>query len=171
MRLFLYPKGGIDLDIKLGDLILVRGNEGLSYEIEWITRSPYSHVAGVVKPNELIEAQAFRKTGYQALDYYAGCADLFTCDAATDEQRLQMVANIERFIGSHYSYLLIGWELIRYAFGVMLMPKKSWDPIICSTLWVVEGYRHVGIDLCPGIRFPSPADIANSNLLRKISSY
>jgi hypothetical protein len=159
------------MEIKLADLVLVRGNEGLSYEIEWITRSPYSHVAGVVKPNELIEAQAFRKTGYQGLDYYSGCSDVFTCDIATDEQRDQIVANVERFIGSHYSYLLIVWELIRYAFGVTFMPKKSWDPIICSTLWVVEGYRSVGIDLCPGIRFPTPGDVANSKLLIKIGSY
>jgi hypothetical protein len=160
----------IELDIKLADLILVRGNEGLSYEIEWITRSPYSHVAGVVKPNELIEAQAFRKTGYQGLDFYVGCADVFTCDLATDEQRIQMVANVERYVGSHYSYLLIGWELIRYTIGILLVPVKKWEPIICSTLWA-NAYRSVGIDLCPGIRFPTPADVGNPKLLRKIGSY
>lgn len=158
------------MDIKLADLILVSGNDGLSHEIEWITRSPYSHVAGLVKPNELIEAQAFRKTGYQALDYYAGYADVFTCDIATDEQRIQMVANVESFVGSRYSLLLIGWELIRYVFGVMLMPGKSWDPIVCSVLWAVKAYRSVGIDLCPGIRFPTPGDVGNSKLLRKIGT-
>jgi hypothetical protein len=87
----------IELEIKLADLILVRGNEGLSYEIEWITRSLYSHVAGLVKPNELIEAQSFRKTEYQALDYYQGY--VFTCDWATDEQRRSSI--LLRKIGSY----------------------------------------------------------------------
>jgi hypothetical protein len=162
----------MDYEMRLGDLVLVRGTEGLSREIEWITHSPYSHVAGLVKPNELIEAQAFRRTGYQALDTYSGCADVFTCDHLTDEQRATIVAGVERYIGRRYSYLLIGWELLRYTLGTMLIPKKSWHPaVICSTLWVVEGYRYAGIDICPGIRYPSPADVGNSKSLRKVGSF
>jgi hypothetical protein len=157
------------LDIKRGDLILVRGVGLLQDVIQVVTHSPYSHMAGVVKPNELVEADALRKTGYQGLDYYAGCADVFTCDMATDEQRMRIVAYVSKYLGRRYSYLLIGWELLRYAFGVLLMPSKDWDPIICSTLWA-NAYRKAGLEPCPGIRFPTPADIANSKLLRKIGS-
>lgn len=155
------------MEMKTCDLILVRGNDGVSHEIEWVTHSPYSHLAGLVKPNELVEAQAFRKTGYQGLDYYQGCSDVFTCDIATDEQRIQMVENVERFVGSHYSYLLDAWEFARYVFGITIMPSEDWQPIICSTLWA-NTYRSVGIDLCPGIRYPTPGDVGNSKLLRKI---
>lgn len=157
------------MDIRMSDLILVHGGAEISRDIEWITHSPYSHVAGIVKPNELVEAQLFRKTGYQALDYYKGSTEVFTCDSLTELQRIQIVRYVKHLVGSHYSLLLIGWELIRYIFGPLLMPKVSWDPIICSTLWVFA-YRSVGIDLCPGIRFPSPGDVANSKLLRKIGS-
>jgi hypothetical protein len=158
------------MQIRSCDLILVRGTGILSEAIEVITHSPYSHLAGVAKPNELIEAQGFRKTGYQGLDYYSGCADVFTCDSLTDKQRVEMVANVTKFVGNHYSYLLDVWEFVRYVFGVTIMPSKDWQPIICSTLWAVKGYRHVGIDLCPGIMFPTPGDIANSKLLRKVAS-
>lgn len=159
------------MDIKPADLLLIRGEGLISDAIKDITHSPYSHLAGLVKPNELLEAQGFRRTGYQGLDYYAGCADIYTCDTLTDAEREQMVKHIQTYVGRRYSYLLIGWEFIRYTLGFMLMPDKSWDPIICSTLWAVEGYRHVGIDLCPGVRFPSPADIAESKLLRKVGSF
>lgn len=161
----------MDFKIKPADLILVRGTGIISEGIQGITNSPYSHVAGLVKLNELVEAQGGRKTGYQALDFYVGQADVYTCDELTDEQRLKIVENVERCVGHRYSYWLIGWELLRYTFGVMLIPEKQWDPIICSTLWAVEGYRKSGIDLCPGILFPSPGDVAQSKLLRKIGSF
>jgi hypothetical protein len=157
------------MDIRPADLILVRGEDLIGNTIELITHSPYSHVAGVVKPNELIEAQAFRRTGYQGLDYYDGCADVYTCDELTDEQRAQIVAGVTKYVGRHYSYLLLGWELLRYMFGFMLAPAKDWQPIICSTLWA-EAYRAAGVDLCPGVRYPTPGDVAQSGLLRKVGS-
>jgi hypothetical protein len=157
------------MEIKQADLILVRGDDLIGKTIKFITHSPYSHLAGVVKPNELIEAQGFRRTGYQALDFYAGKVDVFTCDELTDEQRTQIVAGVTRYVGRRYSYMLLGWELLRYTFGVMLMPSKDWQPIICSTLWA-DAYHAAGVDLCPGIRFPTPADVANSKLLRMVGS-
>jgi len=157
------------MQIKTSDLILVRGDGLLGNTIEVVTHSLYSHVAGLAKPNELIEAQGFRKTGYQGLDYYAGSTDVYTCDELTDEQRMLIVDNVENYIGRRYSYLLIVWEFLRYTVGLSLAPSKDWQPVICSTLWV-NVYRAVGIDLCPGIRFPTPGDIANSQLLRKVGS-
>ncbi|KIL42092.1 hypothetical protein SD70_02595 [Gordoniibacillus kamchatkensis] len=158
------------MDIRPADLILVRGEDLIGNTIELITHSPYSHVAGVVKPNELFEAQAFRRAGYQGLDFYAGRVDVFTCDELTDEQRVQIVAEVERYDGRRYSYLLLLWELVRYVFGLALLAPKDWQPVICSTLWV-RAYRKAGIDLCPGVRFPSPADMADSPKLRKVGAY
>lgn len=156
--------------IRRADLILVNGAGIISDTIERITRSPYSHVAGVVKEYELIEAQGLRKTGYQGLDFYAGAADVYTCDELTDEQRARIIANVTRCVGRRYSYLLIAWELIRYSVGVMIVPTWEWEPIVCSTLWINEGYRRAGIDPCPGIRYPTPGDIAKSPVFRKVGS-
>jgi hypothetical protein len=153
--------------MKLADLILVRGDGIVSRVIEGIIHSPYSHVAGIVKPNELIEAQGLRKVGYQALDFYAGQYDVYTCDTLTDEQRAQIVDYVTRAVDYHYDYILVAVEFVRYVFHIMLPYREPFSARICSTLWA-DAYRSVGVDLCPGIRYPSPADIAQSKLLRKI---
>ncbi|UUZ80622.1 hypothetical protein LJK88_38180 [Paenibacillus sp. P26] len=152
-----------------GDLVLIRGVTLIGDTIEFITHSPYSHLAGVVNPQQLFEAQGFRRAGYQSLIFYAGRGDVYTCDELTDCQRRRIVVAAERHAGAAYSYLLLGWELIRYVFGLTLFAPRDWHPIICSTLWA-RAYQAAGVDLCPGTRFPTPADIAASPKLRKISS-
>lgn len=154
--------------IRIGDLILVHGDGFIPREIEDVTKSSYSHVAGIVKENELIEAQSFRKTGYQALDYYQGHADVFTCDTATDRQRQLIVEYINEQIGTHYDYLLLAWEASRYLLK-WVWPYRERKRRICSTLWA-DAYRYAGIDLYPGVLYPTPSDLSNSPLLRKIGS-
>jgi hypothetical protein len=157
------------MELKPADLIFVRGIDIASRVIEEVTQSPYSHVAGLVKPNELIEANTFRKTGYQAIDSYARQADVYTCDLLTDEQRQKIVEYVTGCVGSHYDYLLLIWELTRYKLK-WLWPYHEGQNRICSTLWS-DAYRQAGVDLCPGILYPTPGDLANSKLLRKIGSY
>jgi uncharacterized protein YycO len=150
-----------------GDLLLVKGYGLIATEIECISKSPYYHVAGVVKENELIEANGFRKTGYQALDYYSGVADIYRCPSLTNEQRAFIVDYVKKEVGSRYDYLLILWEAIRYMTN-SLLPYIETQNRICSTLWA-DAYLAAGIDLCPGVKYPSPGDIAQSKSLMKIS--
>lgn len=161
--------GGETMEIRNADLILVRGTGPISRAIENVEHSPYSHVAGVVKNNELIEAEGFRKTGYQALDYYAGHADVFRCDSLTIYDRKKIRELAEKEVGGQYDFVLLFIELIRYWAGVILPYKEPPKVRICSTLWAGI-YRKAGIDLCPRIRYPSPGDIAQSKLLRKVGS-
>lgn len=155
------------MDIKLGDLILVRGTGPISRAIEEITDSPYSHAAGLVGENELIEANGFRRIGYEALHEYADVGDVFTCDTLTDEQRRKIVDYVKREVGGHYDWSLLFVELIRYALHIILPYREPASARICSTLWA-DAYRAVGVDLCPGVKYPSPADLAKSPLLRKV---
>lgn len=157
------------IDFKPADIILVCGDGPISRAIEMVEGSQYSHTAGWVKPGELIEANGFRRTGYQALDYYDGRADVFRCETLTDEQKAKIVEYAKWNVGMKYSYVLLFVELIRYWFGIWL-PFNQGVNRICSTLWA-DAYRAAGIDLCPGIKYPSPADLRNSKLLRKIGSY
>lgn len=143
--------------LKPADLILVRGSGWISHAIEDVEHSPYSHVAGLVKTNELIEAQGFRPIGYQGLDTYKGCADVYRCDEATDEQRKAIVEYVTKEVGGHYSYLLLAWEFVRYETGILL-PYNPGPNRICSYLWA-DAYRKNGLDLWPGLHFPSPADV------------
>ncbi|MHB1651681.1 MAG: hypothetical protein ACYCVD_04280 [Desulfitobacteriaceae bacterium] len=156
------------MEMRKADLILVRGRGWFSKEIEEITKSPYSHVAGIVKENELVEANGFRFPGvtYAALDYYAGRADVFTCDVLAKEQRQQITNLAISEVGDPYDYPLLFWQFFRYRFGWHL-PYREGKSRECSVLWA-EIYRNVGIDLCQGIEYPSPADLAQSKLLRKV---
>ena len=162
--------GGETMQIKPADLILVKGTDWISDTIKDVEKSPYSHLAGLVKDSELIEAQGFKRTGYQALGNYTGSADVFTCDIATDEQRREMVSRIIQACGK---------PLLAFPFALGIYPVRDWDSSpydpgpnrICSTLWIEDAYRAVGIDLCPGIKYPSPADVAQSRLLRKVGSF
>ena len=157
------------LKLQTGDIILVRGTSLLSRSIQEVEGSVYSHAAGIVKENEIIEAQGFQTTGYEAIDKYKGEGDVFTCDILTDEQRKRVVEFVEKEVGSYYDWILLILEFIRYVFHLMLPYKKIFNSHICSTLWA-DAYRSVGIDLCPGIKYPSPKDLSESGLLRKINS-
>lgn len=145
------------MDIKPGDIVAVKGTGWISEEIESITHSIYSHIAVVIKDNEIIEAEGFRKTGYNGLDAYQGMADIYTCDQATDEQRQGIVDYLKKQVGGHYSYLLLVWEYVRYKTGILL-PYDPGPNRICSYL-AADAYRKNVLNLWPGIRFPSPGDV------------
>jgi uncharacterized protein YycO len=155
------------MDLKPADLIFVRGDGLIDRIIESVTHSPYSHVAGVVKPNELVEAQGGRRTGYAALDFYAGAADIYTCDIMTDEQRKMAVEFVIREVGTRYAYGEIAWEFVHYVFHLDLPMKDSLSKFDCSQLWF-DAYKTAGINLRPDLQFVAPADLAQSPLLRKV---
>lgn len=150
------------------DLVFVHSSALLPELIEDVTGCKYYHVAGLARQNELIEAESFRKTGYRALDVYDGQADVFRCESLTSLQRQHIVQYAEEEIGTHYDYLLIVWEGIRYVLHILL-PFYEGNRRICSTLWA-DAYRSAGVELCPGIAFPSAADLAVSERLRCIGS-
>lgn len=152
-----------------GNLVFIRGTQGIAGPIKRLTNSPYTHVAGFVLPNQLIEAQSFRKTGYEEASTYAGVADVYACQQLTPAQRLGIVRQVTREIGTSYDYFLVG------LLGITLLLKRSnlryRNPRrqICTTLWV-DAYKSVNLDLCPGIDHPTPGDLAKSTLLTYVGS-
>ena len=156
-------------DIKPADLILVRGTGWISGAIEDVEHSPYSHVAGAINNFELIEAEGLEKTGYVLVRKYAGQADVFRCESLTTDQRANILHTAKWSVGQRYDYFLLVVEWIRYWFGVIVPYREPPNMRICSTLWAGI-YQGQGIDLCPGIRYPTPADVSQSKLLRKVGS-
>lgn len=155
----------IKLSLQPCDILIFRGtNDVLDYAIQGITRSKYDHVAGAIKGDLIIEAR--NKVTYYDVKNEDDPYDVYRYDGLTLEQQQRILTYVKSQVGKQYSYLLLFLQFFRYVFGFNIpnMGKK----IICSTLWV-EAYRSVGIDLCPGIRYPSPADVANSRLIRKIN--
>jgi uncharacterized protein YycO len=162
----------IDIELKPCDLILVKGSKSsfISREIEEITNSPYSHVAGVIsKYGTLVEAEGFEKTGQVPLSKYTDC-DIYRFEDLTEKQKYEILGFINGQIDSRYDYFLLVVELFRYVFHKALPYKEPFGSHICSSLWY-DAFKSAGIDLCPNIdsKYPSPADISKSNLLKKIN--
>lgn len=156
----------IELNLKIGDLIFYKNPTLIGKEIRELQNSPYSHVAGVIKPNELIEADWFG-VEYEALDTYVGMSDIYRCDIS-DIQREQLAQYVTKQLGKRYSYLLLAWEFFRYKFNITL-PYKNKNSIICSKLWN-DGYRFIGNPLSDYI-FASPDDLIDGGKIYKIGSY
>ncbi|MDR3598521.1 hypothetical protein [Clostridium sp.] len=154
--------------MKNGDICLKKGTGIISEAIEEFENSQYSHATTFID-GQLIEAEGFEKTEYIPIDKYKGQLDVFNCNSLTDEQRQGIKDFLSKQVGTRYDYLLLIIEAIRYALHVTLPYKEPFHRHICSTL-VVDAYKSVGMDLCPGIKYPSPKDISESKLLRKVST-
>lgn len=154
--------------IQPGDILLIRGNTLIDRIIKLVTRSPYSHVVGVVNPNQVVEILPLSTARYKKLQGYNGQADVFTCDRLSAEDRKKIVSDVTANIGTSYDYYLIIWEASRYLLN-REWPYENKNSSLCSTLWV-EAYRKVGIDLCPDVKFPVPGDLSKSRFLRKVTN-
>jgi hypothetical protein len=157
------------MDIKTGDIILVKGKGFVSDIIEDVEHSKYSHTAIYINRNIIIEAQGFEVTNYANISKYKGQADAYRYQELVDTQRIIITKYLNRQIGTKYNWWLLVWELLRYKLHILLPFKGEFHCHICSTL-AVDAYRNIGIFLCPGIKYPSPGDIGKSKLLKKIGT-
>lgn len=153
-----------------GDLIFIRGNQGVAGPIKKLTRSPYTHMAGLVLNDTVIESQGLRRTGYELVDTYRGVADVYTCADISYEQRQKVVSFVKQEIGTKYDYLLICWMACRYIIGDVVPLIASKKRRICTTLWA-DAYRAAGIELCPDIEHPSPGELSKSKYLKFVGSF
>ena len=162
-------KGNIPL-LQPGDLVFIRGTEGLAGPIKKFTRSPYTHIAGLVLDGKLIESQALRRTGYQNLDTYRGVADVYTCKTLSTDQRQQIVDFVKQEIGGRYDYILFGWLAFRSLLGGAIPSYFGSKRQICTTLWA-NAYKQAGVELCPETPYPTPGELSNSKLLQRVGSF
>jgi len=152
--------------IQPGDILLISGNTLVDKIIKLVTRSPYSHVVGVVNPNQVVEILPLSTARFKKIQDYTGRADVFTCERLSNDDRRKIVDYVTGKIGASYDYDLIIWEASRYLFN-WVWPYDNKDSSLCSTLWS-EAYRKAGIDLCPDVKFPVPGDLAKSRYLHKV---
>ena len=153
-------------EIQPGDILLISGNTLVDKIIKLVTRSPYSHVVGVVNPNQVVEILPLSTVRLKKIQDYTGRADVFTCKRFSNDDRRKIISFVTGKIGSSYDYYLIIWEASRYLFN-WVWPYDNKDSSLCSTLWS-EAYRKAGIDLCPDVKFPVPGDLAKSRYLHKV---
>jgi len=155
--------------MQIGDIGLDKGIGWISKTIEDFEHSQYSHATAYVGDGILIEADGFDPTGDAPITKYKNQLDIYTCESLTEVQREGIKDFLQGQIGTRYDFLLLIIEAIRYSMHIVLPYKEPFKSHICSTL-VADAYKAVGVDLCQGIRYPSPADLSQSKLLKKIES-
>lgn len=169
---FLQEKSSIEpgtfFEIQPGDILLIRGTTWVDKAIKLVTRSPYSHVVGVVNSDQVVEILPFSKAKLTNVRDYSGRADVFTCKRLSSDDRKKIVSYATRKIGTSYDYYLLVWEASRFLLH-WVWPYENTNSSLCSTLWS-EAYRNAGIDLCPEVKFPAPGDLAKSKYLNKVKS-
>lgn len=156
------------MGLEIGNIIASRGDSIISSVIKKITYSKYSHLAIIVSNTLIIEADGISGfIKYRNIEDFQSYSDIFTCDSLTDKKSQEMIFYLEGKVGQKYDRILLFWLFVKYVFRVKL-PYKNDSSMICSEL-VNNAYKSVGVRLSKK-RFPSPKDIINSKLLRKIGS-
>lgn len=160
-------------DLKPGDLILVRGGNHIIGEIidEFENHGTYSHVAGFVKDDIIIEANGTYSAAYNSIYNYVGKADVYRCSIVTEEERQRIIDYTKNqiTIRGKYDWKLIFILAFNFIFKRNFKYKEPFNEKICSVLWR-DAYKSAGVDLCYGIDYPNPQQISKSDLLWKIGS-
>jgi hypothetical protein len=164
--------------IKDGDVIMYRGRNLPSRLIRWATRSRYSHAGLAAWWNRrLMVLEAVGKGVVVTplstkVRQYHGAVEWFTCvEDIAEVDRHRMIEFAQQELGKEYAR----WKAIKLGLRILFQKgQKQRDELrrarqlFCSH-YVAEVYNAVGKDLKKGVsdRFMSPADVANSPLLKR----
>lgn len=170
------PYQAIRDQIQTGDILLFRGRRRLSRVIEWISRSPYSHVAFLTKWDGRIVAMQADLRGVEVIP-----ASMLVCQYAGKVEWWRLGEEHRRrfderdflnraltLIGIKYGYLellglavrmLLGWSVYRRLSH--LRPSS----LFCSS-FVSYCYdnEHIAINAKAGVESTSPCDFAHSGV-------
>lgn len=164
--------------IRNGDVLMYKGRSFSSRIIRYVTKSAYSHAGLAVWWNErLMVMEAIGKgvivTPLSAnVAHYRGNVEWFSCvEEIPEEEREQMVTFAQQELGKEYATLgavMMGIFLL-FKRGVEKKDKLRRESKLFCSHYVAATYNAIGKDLKKGLsdRFMSPADVANSPLLKR----
>ncbi len=166
-------------DIKDGDILLYKGRGFVSWAVKFFTHSEYSHAGIAVWWKErLMVMEAIRKGVIvnplrRSVGRYKGSVEWWSLkeeEEITDGKRDEMIRFAKEELGKDFAFLGLFLFALVISFVIPLGKKDRFrreNRLFCS-LYVAEIYNKAGKDLTEGRpdRFTSPADIADSALLR-----
>jgi len=148
-----------------GDLLFIHGTDLLATLIEWAESNPFSHVIVVKNDHEGYQAYPGRKIEIVNIDKYLldPANEIYTCPILTDEQRSQIIATAESFVGGNYGYKDIVADGLRYILHLKIHDISDTSTLDCS-MFAYECYLKAGVRLT-WAPVPSVADLSYSPLL------
>lgn len=145
-------------NVRDGDIVLVRSR----WWLRWLAR--YDHAALLYSRNPRLEGEA--RHWYTVESGFSGVRDWpFPQTRAYDVYRPLCLPSV--------AYDAISWAMTQRGqpYAWWHLPAVIWRMLrkrvevaqarVCSEL-VVDAFRSVGLDLCPGLPSPTPDDIAES---------
>ena len=165
-----------------GDILLFKGEKGLSWLIGWGTNSPYSHVAVCVSPEMNLAIEAMAGGGVRARDIRK-IKDEYDVYRIKVDYSYNLEGTISCLVGtlnSRYDFLgVIFLGIIKLAakLGLPLKNKANkWQKgrdYFCSELCYEAFYSGGGFDIVPEVPeadITSPGDIAKSSVIEMVDN-
>jgi len=165
--------------LKAGDILLFKGERGISKIIAWGTNSEYSHVAVCVSAEMNLAIEAATRGGVKARDIrkIATGYDVYRVREGYEYNVDITISYLVDKLNNRYDYLgviFLGVLKLLAKIGIPLKKKANrWQKerdYFCSEL-CYEAFGSSGIDIAPEADeadITSPGDIARSSVIERI---
>jgi uncharacterized protein YycO len=166
--------------MRAGDILLFKGESGISRLIAWGTNSKYSHVAVCVSPEMNLAIEALTRGGVRARDIRKIDReyDIYRVTEETPYDLQKTISFLVDKLNNKYDYpgvLFLGFlkllSKIRKSFKITANKWQKDRDYFCSELCYEAFFLGGGLDIVPGVPqadITSPGDIAKSALVKKI---
>ena len=166
--------------MKSGDILLFKGEKGISWLIAWGTNSKYSHVAICVSPemNLAIEAMAGCKVRARDIRQIKEEYDVYKVKANYNYNLESIISYLVGALNLKYDFfgvIFLGFLKFMAKIGLPLKDTaNNWQKdkdYFCSEL-CYEAFNSGGLDIVPEIPeadITSPGDIAKSSIIEPVA--
>lgn len=166
--------------MRAGDILLFKGESGISKLIAWGTKSEYTHVAVCVAPGMHLAVEAISGGGVRARDIrrIADAYDIYRIKTPYAYDLDGVISHMIDKLNKRYDYLGVVFLGIMKLLAIAGIPIKdaanAWQKdrdYFCSELCYEAFYGGGGLDIVPQIDaadITSPGDIARSEVLERV---
>ena len=120
--------------IQPGDVIFYRPSGFIGWAISKITKSKYSHVALVVSPDHIIEANRFIKSRIADLHYTKEIHSVYRLKNLPADTRLKIINNALSMLDVDYDYSQLFGLFLRLVFDIKTNIFNKVNKYICSEI-------------------------------------
>ncbi len=166
--------------MQAGDILLFKGEDGISKIIQWGTNSRYSHVAVCVSPQMNLAIEAITRGGVRARNIKAIKQeyDIYRVKEEYPYDLVKTISYLVARLNQSYDYFGVLWLGVLKLFSKLGLPFKNtankWQiarDYFCSEL-CYEAFDFGGLDIVPDVPeadIASPGDIAESVVVKQIT--
>ncbi len=162
-----------------GDILLFKGEDGISKLIQWGTGSEYSHVAICVSPEMNLAIEANTRGGVRAIDIRKIKEPYDIYRVKKSYNLTDTISYLVNSLNSSYDYFGVLFLGLLKVLAKLKLPFKNiannWQKdrdYFCSELCYEAFFHGGGLDIVPDVPqadITSPGDISKSNIVEYIS--